>query len=195
MAEGIESVTVMTHGVDMFKARWGTTVYDYKINSVATDFQDLMVCVSLNRATAVEGEVDPLSTRMRKRNNDLEQLGSLLSIFTQAQAKFASDASGGDKVYIDGFTEEMLDMGCEAYERKGGTPGHYLSWWIGDWTKASVDGMVSILKSMMDERNNAAQTDMARLQSLVDRRDESYTTASNLMTSVSDTRDNAIRNL
>ena len=195
MAEGIESVSVMTDGVDMFKARWGTTVYDYKINSVATDFQDLMVCVSLNRATAVEGEVDPLSTRMRKRNNDLQQLGSLLSIFTQAQAKFASDASGGDTVRVDGITSEMIEMGCEAYRRKGGEPRTDLNWWNDDWTKASIEGMVSILKSMMDERNNAAQTDMARLQSLVDRRDESYTTASNLMTSVSDTRDNAIRNL
>ena len=195
MAEGIESVTVLTRGEDVFKARWGTTVYDYKLNSTPTDFQDLMVCGSLNRATAVEGEGEPLSTRMRKRNNDLEQLGSLLAIFTQAQSKFASDASGGDTVRVDGITSEMIEMGCEAYRRKGGIPSTNINWWNDDWTKASIEGMVSILKSMMDERNNDSQMDMSRLQSLVDRRDESYTTASNLMSSVSETRDNAIRNL
>lgn len=196
MADGITSVAVLTHGEDQFKARWGTTVYDYKLNSVATDFQDLMVCISLNRATAVEGEVEPLSTRMRKRNNDLQQLGSLLAIFSQTQSNYASDASGGTHGTVSGVTSEMLDMACEAYSRKGGNPSRDLSWWNSStWTKASVDGMVSMLKSMMDERNNAAQTDMSRLQSLVDRRDESYNTASTLMTSVSDTRDNAIRNL
>ena len=87
-------------------------------------------------------------------------------------------------------------MGNEAYVRKGGGYHWNLSYWNDDgWTKASVDGMVSILKSMIDERNNASQTDMTRLQSLVDRRDESYNTASTLMTSVSDTRSNAIRNM
>ena len=55
--------------------------------------------------------------------------------------------------------------------------------------------MIQSLKSMIDGRNNQAQTDMSRLQSLVDRRDESFTTASNLMSAISDTRSNLIRNL
>jgi hypothetical protein len=55
--------------------------------------------------------------------------------------------------------------------------------------------MIQALKSMIDSRNNKAQTDMTRLQQLVDRRDESFSTASSLMTSVSDTRGNLIRNL
>ena len=195
MGDSIESVAVLRDGKDEFSARWGTTVYDYKLNNRAVDFQDLMVAVSEHRATAVEGEVEPLSTRIRKRNDELEQCGSLLSIFSQTQAKFASDASGDSEEKVDGITEEMLDMGNEAYVRKGGGTHSDLNWWNGKWTKASVDGMVSILKSMIDERNNASQTDMTRLQSLVDRRDESYNTASTLMTSVSDTRSNAIRNM
>ena len=196
MADTIASVAVTNNaGVDVFKTRWGSTVYDYQLNGVSTDFQDLMVAISEHRATAVEGEVQPLSTRMRKRNKDLELLGSLLAIFSQTQSKYAHDADGGAQASVSGVTAEMVPLGCEAYRRKGGTPSTDLSWWNENWSKSSVDGMVSVLKSMIDERNNAAQTDMTRLQSLVDRRDESFTTATTLMTNVSETRDNAIRNM
>ena len=196
MADTIASVAVTNNaGADIFKTRWGSTVYDYQLNGVSTDFQDLMVAISEHRATAVEGEVQPLSTRMRKRNKDLELLGSLLAIFSQTQSKYAHDADGGAQASVSGVTAEMVPLGCEAYRRKGGTPSTDLSWWNENWSKSSVDGMVSVLKSMIDERNNAAQTDMTRLQSLVDRRDESFTTATTLMTNVSETRDNAIRNM
>ena len=86
----------------------------------------------------------------------------------------------------------------EAYVKRGGTdpgPTWRYDWANSEWTKSSVEGMIQSLKSMIDSRNNKAQTDMTRLQSLVDRRDESYSTASNLMTAVSDTRSNLIRNL
>jgi hypothetical protein len=196
MADTIASVAVTNNaGADIFKTRWGSTVYDYQLNGVSTDFQDLMVAISEHRATAVEGEVAPLSTRMRKRNKDLELLGSLLAIFSQTQSKYAHDADGGAQASVSGVTSEMVPLACEAYRRKGGTPSTNLSWWNEPWSKSSVDGMVSVLKSMIDERNNAAQTDMTRLQSLVDRRDESFTTATTLMTNVSETRDNAIRNM
>lgn len=196
MGDSIESVPVLRDGTDEFNARWGTTVYDYKLNDRAVDFQDLMVAVSEHRATAVEAEVEPLSTRIRKRNDELEQCGSLLSIFSETQSHYASDASGDTYGEVNGVTDAMLSMANEAYVRKGGSRHWDTGWWnVDNWTKASVDGMVSILKSMIDERNNAAQSDMTRLQSLVDRRDESYNTASTLMTSVSDTRSNAIRNM
>jgi len=197
MADTIASVAVTNNaGVDVFKTRWGSTVYDYQLNGVSTDFQDLMVAISEHRATAVEGEVSPLSTRMRKRNKDLELLGSLLAIFSQTQSGYAHDADGSAGGMVSGITSEMVPLAIEAYNRKGGSAiTSNLSWWNSIWTKSSVDGMVSVLKSMIDERNNAAQTDMTRLQSLVDRRDESFTTATTLMTNVSETRDNAIRNM
>ena len=96
---------------------------------------------------------------------------------------------------MEGITQDEIPLASEAYRRKGGTPDSSLSWWNSNWTKASVEGMISMLKNMIDSRNNESQTDMTRLQSLVDRRDESYSTATNLMTSVSDTRSNLIRNL
>ena len=196
MADSISSVVVSDRNdPDAFLARWGTTVYDYKLNGVAVDFQDLMVAISEHRATAVEGEVGPLSTRMRNRNKDLEILGSLLAIFSQAQARFKGEDSGDATTGITGITSDMYELGGEAYRRKGGTPQATSGFWNSSWSKASIEGMVSVLKSMIDERNNAAQTDMTRLQSLVDRRDESFTTATTLMTNVSETRDNAIRNM
>ncbi|MBQ6470776.1 MAG: hypothetical protein IJJ33_02220 [Victivallales bacterium] len=195
MADSISSIAVTRNGTDEFRTRWGTTVYDYQLNGVSTDFQDLMVAISEHRATAVEGEVGPLSTRMRNRNKELELLGSLLAIFSETQSKFAHDANGDASASVSGVTSEMVPLGSEAYRRKGGTPSSDLSWWNEPWSKHSVDGMVSMLKNMIDERNNAAQTDMTRLQSLVDRRDESFTTATTLMTNVSETRDNVIRNM
>ena len=192
--------TISTQDAVTLSQNWGVTFCDYKIGDKQVDFQDLMVAVSENRAVAVEQEVAPLTTRIRIRNSELETLGSLLAIFSNAQAQFKSDASGGDMTGVSGITADMVPLAAEAYKRKGGTPvttdnSNWNNWWNGQWSKASIEGMVSMLKSMIDERNNAAQTDMGRLQSLVDRRDESYSTATNLMSAISDTRSNLIRNL
>ena len=143
---------------------WGVSFSDYKVNGKPVDFQDLMIEIGANRAVTVEGEVAPLTTRIKTRNVELDRLGSLLAIFTKTQAD---------------------DPG----------PTWRYDWANSDWTKSSVEGMIQALKSMIDGRNNKAQTDMTRLQQLVDRRDESFSTASSLMTSVSDTRGNLIRNL
>ena len=190
MSDTIQSVTVLTNGTDQFKARWGSSVYDYKLNGTAVDFQDLMVAISEHRATAVEAEVEPLSTRMRKRNSYLEKLGTALSEATQKQSGFKSDDAGSTTMsgWFSAETSSLINQICPDFIKD----------WSGNQcraTKAGVDGIISKLKSVIDSENNASQTDMTRLQSLVDRRDESYTTATTLMTSVSDTRDNAIRNL
>ena len=188
----ITSVQVAENLTEM----WGIKACEYKIGTSQVDFQDLMVAVSERRATTVEGEVQPLTTRIRARNRELALLGSILAKFTQTQSNYASDATGSTQGTVSGITEEEIPLACEAYRKKGGTPQTNLDWWNSStWSKASVEGMISILKSMMDERNNESQTDMTRLQSLVDRRDESYTTATNLMSEVSDTRSNLIRNL
>ncbi len=193
----MSAITSTEADVVTLSQNWGTKVNfcDYRLDGVKVDFQDLMVAVAANRAVAVEKEVTPLTTIIRNRNKELETLGSLLSIFSQAQANFASDASGSSTTDVSGITSDMYALGGDAYRRKGGTPQDTSAFWNSKWTKASVEGMVSMLKSMIDERNNAAQTDMSRLQSLVDRRDESFTTATNLMSAVSDTRSNLIGNL
>ena len=177
---------------------WGVSFSDYKVNGKPVDFQDLMIEIGANRAVTVEGEVVPLTTRIKHRNTELDRLGSLLAIFTKTQADFPSDASGSDKKSVSGITSDQWDLLREAYVKRGGSdpgPTWNSDWANSQWTKSSVEGMIQALKSMIDGRNNKAQTDMTRLQQLVDRRDESFSTASSLMTSVSDTRGNLIRNL
>ena len=170
---------------------WGASFSDYAVGGKQVDFQDLMVAVAQNRAVAVEGEVAPLSTRIKSRNQYLEELGQALSEATNKQASFASDDKG-DKTMSGWFsaaaTATMEKAGCSSFFKT----------WSGnqaDATKAGVEGIIQKLKSVIDGQNNQAQTDMTRLQSLVDRRDESYSTATNLMTAISDTRGNLIRNL
>lgn len=191
MAEVISSTEIA------LSANWGAKVHalDYNYGTAKMDFQDLMVAVSETRAVTVEGEIAPLSARIRNRNKELEILGDLLSIFTQTQAKYASDAEGSATASVSGVTQEMIPLACEAYKRKGGSPSTDLSWWNSSWTKSSVEGMLKELKSMIDSRNNEAQLDMTRLESLVDRRDEAYSTASDLMTTISNTRSTLIGNL
>ena len=174
---------------------WGIQANDYTLEGEQVDMQDLLTKLSKARATTVEGEISPLSTRIRSRNKEMDILGSLLAIFSQAQAKFDSDAGGDAKATVEGVKEEMIALGCEAYRKKGGTPSSNLSWWNSSWSKSSVEGMVSIIKNMIDSRNNQSQTDMTRLQSLVDRRDQSFSLATELMTNVSDTRSNLISNI
>ncbi len=171
--------------------KWGNLeFYDYtfKVGSerVRMDFQDLMVAVSEKRAIAVEGEVSPMTTRIRARNTYLDQLGSALAEATKKEAEFDSE-SEGTTAMSGSFTATTVTI----IKRAGG--GQYLNG--NSSTKAGVEGIIQVLKSKIDGLNNEAQTDMSRLQSLVDRRDESYSTATNLMTAVSDTRSNLIRNL
>ena len=170
---------------------WGVKGVEYRYDSKKVDFQDLMIAISENRATTVEGEVVPLSTRIKNRNKYLEDLGQALSEATNKQAGFASDDKG-DKVMPGRLsvsaTTTMRKAGCSDFFKS-------VSGNQADATKAGVEGIIQKLKSVIDGQNNQAQTDMTRLQSLVDRRDESYSTATNLMTAISDTRSNLIRNL
>lgn len=190
--------TITTQDPVRLSQSWGANFSDYKIDGKAVDFQDLMVAVSEKRAVAVEAEVTPLTTRIKTRNTELDKLGALLAIFTKAQSNFASDAKGSDTTGVSGITSDQWQLLREAYIRQGGSdPGATWNsgWANSNYAKSSVEGVIQALKSMIDSRNNEAQTDMSRLQSLVDRRDESYSTASNLMSAVSDTRSNLIRNL
>lgn len=166
---------------------WGVSFSDYKLDGKNVDFQDLMIKISENRAVSVEGEVTPLTSRIRTRNADLEDLGEALADLTAQQASYASDASGSTK-----SSHALSDKTRE-------TCGRLLDWGISYedrylW-KSFTEMFIQKCKSKIDGLNNEAQTDMSRLQSLVDRRDESYTTATNLMSAISDTRGNLIRNL
>ena len=166
---------------------WGVAFSDYKVDGKAVDFQDLMIVISERRATVVEGEVAPLTTRIKKRNKDLEDLGEALADLTAQQATYGNDATGSTKSShpLSDKTREtcrlLLNWGISYDDR-------YL------W-KSYTEMFIQKCKSKIDALNNQSQTDMTRLQSLVDRRDESYSTASNLMSAVSDTRSNLIRNL
>ena len=139
-------------------ALWGINAYEYSISGKQVDFQDLMVAVSEKRAVSVEGEVQPLTTRVRTRNKELEILGSLLAKFTQTQSSYDSNATGSSMKPVRGITEEEIPLASEAYRRKGGSPGSNLDWWNSDWSKASVEGMISMLKTMIDSRNNESQS-------------------------------------
>ena len=163
---------------------WGVGFYDYQIGTKKVDFQDLMVEVAENRAVSVEGEVTPLTTRIRTRNKDLEILGTALSELTAASATLKSDASGDTRCSYD-FSDAVA-------ARVKQLTGHNLD---DNETKKWLEYFTQRVKSKIDALNNESQTDMSRLQSLVDRRDESYSTATNLMSAVSDTRSNLIRNL
>ena len=162
---------------------WGVTFGDYYYGADQTDFQDLMVKISEKRATTVEGEVAPLTTRIKARNDYLEELGNALADLTRLQAAFKSDDEGtAQRETMKNSTYNTI------YKLQGSYPTkkEYKQW---------VEYYLKLVKSKIDALNNEAQKDMTRLQSLVDRRDESFSTATTLMSAISDTRSNLIRNL
>ena len=164
-------------------ANWGATFGDYVYGTTKTDFQDLMVGIATSRATSVEGEVMPLTTRIKNRNAFLEELGEALSDLTRLQTAFKSDDAG------DKTRETMKDSTYQTiYKLQGSYPTKKEQ-------KKWVEYYLKLVKNKIDALNNEGQKDMTRLQSLVDRRDEAFSTASTLMSSVSDTRGNLIRNL
>lgn len=164
---------------------WGAVTFnDYTFDSKRMDFQDLMVAVAEKRAVSVEGEVTPMSVRMRARNSDLDLLGTALAEMTAAEATLDSDASGSDRC--------SYTFSSEVKARVKLLTNHNLD---DNETKSWLEYFIQCVKSKIDSLNNASQTDMSRLQSLVDRRDEAYSTATDLMTDISNTRSNLIGNL
>ena len=157
---------------------WGIEANDYKIDGKQVDFQDILVNISKKRAVAVEGEIVPLSARIRSRNALMDVLGEALSVLSGAQAAFASDDAGSKttSVSLSANTVKALKACGKNYS-------------------AGTQSLSKLVKSKIDSCNNQSQTDMTRLQSLVDRRDQSFTSATELMTNVSDTRGNLISNI
>ena len=205
--------TIQSNSVTLSQ-NWGAITFnDYTFAGKMVDFQDRMVAVAEKRAVAVEGEVAPMSVRMRTRNTLLDALGNALAELTKIEASFDGD-DDGDLDMGDWMTDVTGDLlryrlatPCTDYSSQSSRPedrderaDFYKAGWVSDGSsysanKKTIAGMIQKVKSKIDSLNNAAQTDMSRLQSLVDRRDESYSTATNLMTSISDTRSNLIRNL
>ncbi len=195
--------------------RWGVKAGDYDVtlngSTDRMDFQDLMVQFSKFRAVVVEGEVEPLSTRMQQRNDRLDELSEALAELTEIQAEFDSDDVGDRDAHswISNETGKVLEsLGYQPtyYATEDDRPNDneeradfYKAGWRTEnqysMNKKTLEGMLSLVKSEIDALNNESQTDMTRLESLVDRRDESYSTATDLMTSISDTRSNVIRNM
>lgn len=173
------------HVAENLTALWGVKAYEYKIDGVQIDFQDLMVAVSEKRAVAIEGEIAPLTTKIRARNKTLEDLGNVLADLTRLQSKFKSEESGDTR--HDSLNQSSKDILLAVFGK--------LDWeWL-NMTKSEIEEWIQKVKSKIDALNNLSQSDMSRLQSIVDRRDESYSTATNLMTAISDSRSNLIRNL
>jgi len=164
---------------------WGVQFGDFYLDGKHTDFQDLMVAISQNRATSVEGEVKPLSTKITNRNKTLEDLGNVLADLTKLQAQFDNDSKG------DTRKGSLQSSSYLILQDVFGT----LNFSLLNMTKAEVEEWLQKVKSKIDALNNEAQKDMTRLESLVNRRDEAFSTASDLMSKIGDTRSNAIRNM
>lgn len=165
---------------------WNIKVYDYNYDGKNCDLQDLLVAIANNRATKIEAEIKPQSTRMRTRNKMLENLGIALSDLSRAQGTFDTSAT----------TDKDLDSG-NALKKDTVTLLGSIGWGSSSTTpkKSQIDSAIQLVKTKMDALNNQAQTDMTRLQGLVDKRDESFTSSSTLMSGVSDTRTNLIKNI
>ena len=171
---------------------WGVKGLDYVYRSSYNekkvrpcDLQTLMIDVSLHRAKRVEGEIEPLATRISNRNDTLDNLGTALADLTSLQAKFDSEADGDDRKGT--LQQTSYDTLREVFGS--------LDFSNRKMTKYEVEEWLQKVKSRIDGLNNQAQKDMSRLESLVNRRDEAFSTASDIMGKVSDTRSNLITNL
>ena len=164
---------------------WGVQFGDFYLDGKHTDFQDLMVAISQTRATKVEDEVKPLSTKITNRNKTLEDLGNVLADLTKLQAQFDNDSKGDTRKgsLLPGSKTILISVfGTLDFDNL-------------QMTKSEVEEWLQKVKSKIDALNNEAQKDMTRLESLVNRRDEAFSTASDLMSKIGDTRSNAIRNM
>lgn len=180
----IERVEVLSENLAM----WGVEVLDYEYQGVAVDFQNLMIKITEKRAVTVEGEIKPMSTRMKARNANLGYLGDALAAFAEVASQYDNDTTSGksSSAISESAAMGLRLIGYKADAKKGDVISP---------DKAACEKWQQMLKTKIDGLNNAGSKDMTRLQSLVDKRDESYSTASSLMQSIGDTRANTIKNM
>lgn len=181
MADHIESIEIAP---DIYRSRWNVRINDYAVNSVARDFETLLVDFSTNRASTIEKQVKPIETRVRARNARLSDLGQLLSDLSRIQQELAGDeheASAEGKLKDD-LVPIMNSLDSTVLSGSA-------------ITKSNCEKAIQLVKTEIDRLNNESQSDMNTLQSLVDKRDESFSTASSIMQAVSDCRSTAIRNI
>ena len=179
---------------ETFRRLWGVQVVDYEVGGVKTDFETLVVRYAMKRATTVEGEVNPLSDIVQRRNNKLKELGNALAELSKAQSALSKEEDPGASTSVEAVAYEVLaelNKGVDNPVKKDSTknPPEY------SISKQNCEKAIQQIKTQMDKLNNESSRDMSRLQSLVDKRDESYSNASSLMQSISGSRDMAIRNM
>ena len=90
--------TITLEGLSDIAGRWGVAAGDYAVwganGAGIEDFQDLMVSVSKCRAVSIEGEVEPLAERIRRRNARLEELGPKMDARVNEQIKAQFEDTG-----------------------------------------------------------------------------------------------------
>ena len=180
----IERVEVLSDNL----AAWGVEVVDYELDGKTVDFQDLMIEITERRATVIEEEIKPMSTRMTKRNDKLGDLGEALAVFSEVASQYDSDTTSGkssSKISASA-AKGLIEIGYTTSDLTGKTISP---------NKSECELWQQKLKTRIDSLNNDASKDMTRLQSLVDKRDESYSTATSLMQSIGDTRQGTIKNM
>lgn len=183
----VERIEVMSDNL----AAWGVQVFSYGLDNNNVDFQDLMIKITEQRATTVEKEIAPMSTRMTKRNKNLEYLGEALAVLSGIATKFTEDDRKDQKTkYSDEAISDAASKGLQmvGFSNINGSKKAYAN-------PAQAEEYQQKIKTKMDALNNQSSKDMTRLQSLVDKRDESYSTATSLMQSIADMRQGTIKNM
>ena len=160
---------------------WGVRVVDYVYQDRLMDLQDLLVAVCEERAVSVEKGIAPLATRMRMTNKELEDLGKLLSKFSQLQAKYKQTEDGSESITLSDAEVKLLKH-----------VGYTSATSSMSLKRSDTEMIVQLIKTRMDACNNNSQTRMTRMNGLVEKRDGAFTSASQMMAAVSDTRKNLI---
>ena len=172
---------------------WNIKPMEYSVSGIegTLDFQDLMVQVSEQRATAVEKEVAPLATRIKARNKRLEVAGTALSALSKLTfdtSKDANPTSGNTTSFSKEEYDLLKDIDCWPFADANYSVER-------TWSKDKCDYAKRMVQTEIDKLNNESQLDMNRMQSLVDHRDQSFNTATTMMQHISETRGTTIKGM
>lgn len=181
-------------GTDSNPKRIGKALrYEFKnVNSTLTvllDFPEMLLRVSLSRASRVEEEVTPQAKQIEQRNLALEELGTALSAASNVQS--ATQKESPPVNVTDNTNVPIVVNTLKKYYTS--VPSGITN--DNTFTPGEASQAVQLLKSKIDSYNNQSQTDMTRLQSLIDKRDDAFSLGSDLVSGVSDTISNTIRNI
>ena len=176
-------------------AVYGIPQYDYTVGeATGRDYIAALTAAAFKESVAIEASAAAYSDVVRLRERKITDLGTVLSVLSQAIASMYDGKNNPTEDTKSDYTAAIKDAQDTAYAY-----GLGFSISVKDKTAAVTYGTATTAQNdiqyAVDCEDNNLKQDMVALQSLISKRDNAYSAAAKLVKKGDGTASNTVRNI